>query len=129
MVCPGSISRLLPIPGLAEQGIGFKTIGEAIYLRNHVLSRLDLAASTNDPERRRRALTFVFVGGGYAGVEAMAELEDMARYAMRYLPAIDADRHALGAGRGGRAGSCPRCRCGCRPTPSTGWSSATSTCG
>jgi NADH dehydrogenase len=89
VVCPGSISRLLPIPGLAEQGIGFKTIGEAIYLRNHVLSCLDLAASTNDPERRRKALTFVFVGGGYAGVEAMAELEDMARYATRYIPGIE----------------------------------------
>ena len=91
VVCPGSISRLLPIPGLADQGIGFKTIGEAIYLRNHVLSCLDLAASTNDQERRRKALTFVFVGGGYAGVEAMAELEDMARYATRYIPAIDPD--------------------------------------
>jgi NADH dehydrogenase len=89
VVCPGSISRLLPIPGLAEQGIGFKTIGEAIFLRNHVLSCLDLAASTNDPERRRKALTFVFVGGGYAGVEAMAELEDMARYATRYIPNVE----------------------------------------
>jgi NADH dehydrogenase len=89
VVCPGSISRLLPIPGLAEHGIGFKTIGEAIFLRNHVLSRLDLAASTNDPERRRKALTFVFVGGGYAGVEALAELEDMARYATRYIPSIE----------------------------------------
>jgi NADH dehydrogenase len=91
IVCPGSISRLLPIPGLAERGIGFKTIGEAIYLRNHVLSRLDLAASTGDPARRKAALTFVFVGGGYAGVEALAELEDMARYALRYIPSIDPD--------------------------------------
>jgi NADH:quinone reductase (non-electrogenic) len=89
IVCPGSISRLLPIPGLAERGIGFKTIGEAIFLRNHVLSRIDLAASITDPVRRKRALTFVFVGGGYAGVEAMAELEDMARYALRYVPSID----------------------------------------
>jgi NADH:ubiquinone reductase (H+-translocating) len=88
VVCPGSISRLLPIPGLAECGIGFKTIGEAIFLRNHVLSRLDLAASSTDPARRRRALTFLFVGGGYAGVEAMAELEDMARYATRYYQEI-----------------------------------------
>src|SRR5689334_8213680 len=89
IVCPGSVSRLLPIPGLADRGIGFKTIGEAIYLRNHVLSRLDLAASTTDPARRRSALTFVFVGGGYAGVEALAELEDMARYALRYVPSVD----------------------------------------
>jgi NADH dehydrogenase len=89
IVCPGSVSRLLPIPGLAERGIGFKTIGEAIYLRNHVLSRIDLAASTSDAARRRSALTFVFVGGGYAGVEALAELEDMARYALRYVPDVD----------------------------------------
>jgi NADH dehydrogenase len=91
VMCPGSVSRLLPIPGLAAQGIGFKTIGEAIYLRNHVLSRLDLAASTADVLRRQRALNFVFVGGGYAGVEAMAELEDMARYALRYVPGVRAD--------------------------------------
>jgi NADH dehydrogenase len=88
VVCPGSVSRLLPIPGLAESGIGFKTIGEAIYLRNHVLSRLDFAMSTTDADRRRAALTFVFVGGGYAGVEAMSELQDMARYATRYLPGV-----------------------------------------
>ncbi len=89
IVCPGSISRILPIPGLAERGIGFKTIGEAIFLRNHVLSRIDLAASITDPAKRRAALTFVFVGGGYAGVEALAELEDMARYALRYVPQLD----------------------------------------
>ncbi|RKT83204.1 NADH dehydrogenase [Saccharopolyspora antimicrobica] len=87
-VVPGSISRALPIPGLAEQGIGFKTIGEAIYLRNHVLSRLDIAASTRDEQLRRRLLTFVFVGGGYAGIEAMAELESMARYAIRSYPPV-----------------------------------------
>ena len=84
VLVPGSVARTLPIPGLAEQGVGFRTIGEAIYLRNHVLSRLDLAISTRDPERRRRALTFCFIGGGYAGIEAMAELEDMARDACRY---------------------------------------------
>jgi NADH dehydrogenase len=88
VVCPGSISRLLPIPGLAENGIGFKTIGEAIFLRNHVLGQLDVAASTHDEHERAKALTFVFVGGGYAGVEALAELEDMARYATRYIEGI-----------------------------------------
>jgi NADH dehydrogenase len=87
----GSISRLLPIPGLAERGIGFKTVGEAIYLRNHVLSRLDVAATTTDPDLRRRMLGFVVIGGGYAGVEALAELEDMARYAIRYYDTISAE--------------------------------------
>jgi NADH:ubiquinone reductase (H+-translocating) len=90
----GSIARTLPIPGLAEQGIGFKTIGEAIFIRNHVLSRLDFAASTEDPALKRRALNFVIVGGGYAGVELLAELEDMARYACRYYPDLSpADLH------------------------------------
>jgi NADH dehydrogenase len=88
IVAPGSVSRTLPIPGLAEHGIGFKTIGEAIYLRNHVLERLDVAASTSDAEVRRSALTFVFVGGGYAGIEALAEMEDMARDALRYYPEL-----------------------------------------
>ncbi|MGH3391227.1 MAG: NAD(P)/FAD-dependent oxidoreductase [Actinomadura sp.] len=89
VMAAGSISRTLPIPGLAEHGIGFKTVGEAIYLRNHVLGQLDIAESTMDERLRRRALTFVFVGGGFAGVEALAELEDMARDACRYYPSID----------------------------------------
>jgi NADH dehydrogenase len=88
VVAPGSVSRTLPIPGLREHGIGFKTIGEAIYLRNHVLDRLDVAAATTDLETRRRALTFVFVGGGYAGIEALAEMEDMARDALKYYPEL-----------------------------------------
>lgn len=88
VLAAGSVSRTLPIPGLKENAVGFKTIGEAIYLRNHVLGQLDAAASTDDPDERRRALTFVFVGGGYAGIEAMAELEDMARDAIRYYPEL-----------------------------------------
>lgn len=88
VMAPGSIARTLPVPGLAEQGIAFKTIGEAIYLRNHVLSRLDAAETTLDPAARRKLLTFMVVGGGYAGIEALAELEDMARYACRYYESI-----------------------------------------
>ncbi|MFD8015587.1 NAD(P)/FAD-dependent oxidoreductase [Streptomyces sp. NPDC058955] len=84
VLAPGSVSRTLPVPGLADHGIGFKTVEEAIGLRNHVLEQLDIASSTRDPALRDAALTFVFVGGGYAGVEALAELEDMARYATRY---------------------------------------------
>jgi NADH dehydrogenase len=91
VVAPGSVSRTLPIPGLRENGIGFKTIGEAIYLRNHVLDRLDVAAATTDQDTRRDALTFVFVGGGYAGIEALAEMEDMARAALRYYPELRAE--------------------------------------
>ncbi|NBM20021.1 NAD(P)/FAD-dependent oxidoreductase [Streptomyces sp. GC420] len=84
VLAPGSVSRTLPIPGLAEHGIGFKTVEEAIGLRNHVIEQMDIASSTRDPAIRDAALTFVFVGGGFAGVEALGELEDMARYATRY---------------------------------------------
>jgi NADH:ubiquinone reductase (H+-translocating) len=89
VVALGSVARLMPIPGLAEQGISFKTIGEAIYLRNHVMSKLDAASSTRDTELRRKLLTFTFVGGGFAGIEALAELEDMARFATRYYENIE----------------------------------------
>ncbi|MBW8484756.1 NAD(P)/FAD-dependent oxidoreductase [Actinomadura parmotrematis] len=85
VMAAGAVPRLLPIPGLAENGISLKTVGEAIHLRNHVLEQLEIAESTNDQEIRRKALTFVFVGGGFAGVEAVAELEDMTRDATRYM--------------------------------------------
>ncbi|MDP9418149.1 MAG: NAD(P)/FAD-dependent oxidoreductase [Actinomycetota bacterium] len=88
VVAPGSVSRTLPVPGLAEAGIGFKRVEEAIHLRNHVVNQLDIAESTTDRAIRRRALTFVFVGAGYAGVEAFAELEDMAREACRYYRTV-----------------------------------------
>jgi NADH dehydrogenase len=84
IIAPGSVSRTLPIPGLATYAIGFKTVEEAIGLRNHVLEQMDIASSSREPALRDAALTFVVVGGGYAGVEALGELEDMARYATRY---------------------------------------------
>ena len=91
VVAAGSVARTLPIPGLKEIGMGFKQIEEAIALRNQVLDRLDVATSTMDQATRTCALTFVFVGGGYAGVEALAEIEDMARFATRYYESITAD--------------------------------------
>ena len=86
VLAPGSIARTLPIPGLAEQGIGFKQVEEAIALRNTMLEKLDIATTVTDHAARRALLTFVFVGGGYAGIEALAELEDMTTYATRYYP-------------------------------------------
>ncbi|MCM2412756.1 NAD(P)/FAD-dependent oxidoreductase [Streptomyces sp. RKAG290] len=91
VIAPGSVSRTLPVPGLADHGFGFKTIEEAIGLRNHVIEQMDIASATRDPAIRDAALTFVFVGGGYAGVEALAELEDMARYTARYYHNIKAE--------------------------------------
>jgi NADH dehydrogenase len=84
VIALGSVSRVLPIPGLAEYGLGFNNLADAIQLRNHVLRRLEAADVEVDPERVRRHLTFVFVGAGYAGVEALAELSDLVRNALRY---------------------------------------------
>ncbi|GAA4915420.1 NAD(P)/FAD-dependent oxidoreductase [Streptomonospora salina] len=91
VMAAGAVSRTLPIPGLAEWGIGIKTVEEAVFLRNHVLDQLNIADSTDDPEIRRKALNFVFVGGGFAGAEAIAELEDLARDATSMYASIDVD--------------------------------------
>jgi NADH dehydrogenase len=72
----GSVSRVMPIPGLAEHGLGFKTISEAIALRNRALLNLEIAEAMEDPAEREPYLSFVFVGAGYAGVEGIAELQD-----------------------------------------------------
>jgi NADH:ubiquinone reductase (H+-translocating) len=87
VVALGAIPRVLPIPGLADYAFGFKDLADAIALRNHVLRRLEAAAAAPTEAHRRRELTFVFVGAGYAGVEALAELSDLARDALRYYPA------------------------------------------
>jgi NADH dehydrogenase len=76
IVALGSVSRALPIPGLAEHGIGLKSLAEAIALRNRALWNLEVAESLEDADERRGYLTFVFVGAGYAGVEGIAELQD-----------------------------------------------------
>ena len=88
VVAVGSVSRTLPVPGLAQWAIGFKNVEEAIQLRNRVIECLDIAESTQDEDIRRRNLNFVVIGGGYAGIEALGELEDMARYATRYYRTI-----------------------------------------
>jgi NADH dehydrogenase len=88
VVALGAVARVLPIPGLAEHGLFFKNLADAITLRNHVLRRLEIAASDTTPGHRRRELTFVFVGAGYAGVEALGELSDLVRDALRYYPEL-----------------------------------------
>jgi len=82
----GSVSRVLPVPGLEQHAVGFKSLADAIYLRNHVVESLEEANATEDPARRDELLTYVFVGGGYAGLEALAELQDFAADAMESYP-------------------------------------------
>ncbi|MGN6742771.1 MAG: NAD(P)/FAD-dependent oxidoreductase [Amnibacterium sp.] len=84
----GAVTRVFPTPGLAERGIGFKTIEEAVATRNQVLENVARAAATTDPVERRKNLTFVFVGGGYTGVEALSELSDLSKKAIAAQPAL-----------------------------------------
>jgi NADH dehydrogenase len=82
----GAIPRELPIPGLAEHTLPFKALGDAIQLRNHILRQIDLAEA--DPERAEQHLTFAFVGAGYAGVEALAELTELVEEAVAHYPRL-----------------------------------------
>jgi NADH dehydrogenase len=86
IVALGSISRTLPIPGLAEHAIGLKSLSDATALRNQMISCLDIAESLEDPVRRAEYLGFVFIGAGYAGVEGLAELQDFAAQAIELYP-------------------------------------------
>jgi NADH:ubiquinone reductase (H+-translocating) len=78
IVALGSVSRTLPVPGLKEHGVGFKTLSDAIALRNRIINTLERAESVEDEAARRALLTYVFVGAGYAGLEGLAELQDFA---------------------------------------------------
>ncbi|HET7513390.1 MAG TPA: NAD(P)/FAD-dependent oxidoreductase [Gaiella sp.] len=82
VVALGAVPRTFPVPGLAEHGRGFKDVADAIALRNHLLRSLESAAARLDRDEAARDLGFVFVGAGYAGVEALAELNDLAHAAV-----------------------------------------------
>jgi NADH dehydrogenase len=86
IVALGSVSRTLPVPGLAEHAIGLKSLSDATAVRNQLLECLDTAESIEDPDARREYLGFVFVGAGYAGVEGLAELQDLAAQVIELYP-------------------------------------------
>jgi NADH dehydrogenase len=91
IVALGSISRTLPVPGLAEYGVGFKTLSDAIALRNQIIHTLERAESVEDEAQRRALLTYVFVGAGYAGLEGLAELQDFAADVVDLYPRARVD--------------------------------------
>ena len=90
VVALGAVARSLPVPGLAEHALGFKDLADAIHLRNHVLRELEAADAQLDATGAAAHLTFVFVGAGYAGVEALAELSDLVADALRWYPRLRA---------------------------------------
>jgi NADH:quinone reductase (non-electrogenic) len=91
VIALGSVSRTLPVPGLAEHATGLKSLSDATALRNQILTYFDIAESLADPAQRAEYLGFVFVGAGYAGVEGLAELQDFAAQAIELYPRCRAE--------------------------------------
>src|SRR3954454_744919 len=88
VLAAGSVTRLLPIPGVAEYAHGFRGISEALYLRDHITRQLELAAMTADREEREARCTFLVVGAGYTGTEVAAQGQLFTARLFRQLPAL-----------------------------------------
>jgi NADH:ubiquinone reductase (H+-translocating) len=84
----GSVNKLLPIPGLADYAHGFRTISEAVYLRDNIIRQLELASVATDRQERRSRCTFVVVGGGYTGTEVTAQGQLMTTRLAKTLPGL-----------------------------------------
>lgn len=91
VLAPGSVTRTLPVPGLSEHAVGFKSIAEALYLRDHLLAQLELADTTDDPAERHARCTFVVVGAGYTGTELAAQGQLFTQAARRHYPGVGAE--------------------------------------
>ncbi|MEV7578392.1 MULTISPECIES: FAD-dependent oxidoreductase [unclassified Microbacterium] len=88
VVTAGAVSRTFPIPGIADNAIGLKTIEEAVAIRDKVMSNFDKAASLPAGPERDRLLTVVVVGGGFAGIEVFAELRSLASSLVSKYPQL-----------------------------------------
>ena len=77
------------VPGLEEHAIPFKYLGDALRLRNHLVHTLEEAVIAADPAERARLLTFVVAGGGFSGVECIAEMHDFLAHAVRSFRGLD----------------------------------------
>ncbi|BDZ55856.1 NAD(P)/FAD-dependent oxidoreductase [Agromyces marinus] len=91
VVTGGAVSRTFPIPGIADQAFGLKTIEEAVAIRDRLLTNFDKAASLPAGPERDRLLTVVVVGGGFAGIEVFAELRSFASSLLEFYPQLTFD--------------------------------------
>ena len=85
----GSETNYFGIPGVAEHALGIKTLGDAVMLRAGVIAMLEAASVEPDPARRKRILTFVVAGGGFAGVETVGAINDLARESLPHYGRVD----------------------------------------
>jgi NADH:ubiquinone reductase (H+-translocating) len=81
----GSVTNLHGIPGLREHALTMKTLGDAMRLRNHLIAQLE-EADSECCRVKEPLLTFVVAGGGFAGVETIAGINDFVRGALRSYP-------------------------------------------
>ena len=88
VVTAGAVSRTFPIPGVADQAIGLKNIEEAVEVRDRILTNFQKASNLPAGPERDRLLTFVVVGGGFAGIEAIGEMRSLASSLVRYYPTL-----------------------------------------
>jgi NADH:ubiquinone reductase (H+-translocating) len=72
ILTPGSVNKLLPVPGVCEHAHGFRNVGEALFLRDHLIDQIELADASDDAAERTARCTFVVVGAGYTGTEVAA---------------------------------------------------------
>lgn len=91
VIAAGAVSNLNVVPGMADHAFPLKTVGDAAVLRTHVLQQLERAEVCDDPEKRRWYLSFIIVGGGYSGVEAAGEINDLVRGSLRFFHHIRAE--------------------------------------
>ena len=80
IIAAGSTNNYIGMENLAEETFGIKTVAEAAHTRDEILDRLERGAICHDPERRRRLLTFLVVGGGPSGVEIAGAIGEMKKY-------------------------------------------------
>ena len=90
VLAAGLTARMDVMPGMAEHGVPLKSLGDALYLRNRVISQLEEATLCYDPERADQLTNFVVAGGGFSGVEAAGEIQDLLNDAVRLFKRIDA---------------------------------------
>jgi NADH:ubiquinone reductase (H+-translocating) len=91
VVTAGSVSRTFPIPGVADEAIGLKAIEEAVAIRDTILTNFDKAANLPPGPERDRLLTFVVIGGGFAGIEVFGEMRSLASHLLKYYPQLTFD--------------------------------------
>ena len=118
MVTAGSVNKLLPVPGVAHYAHGFRSIAEALYLRDHLLEQIELADAAEEGAERDARCTFVVVGAGYTGTEVAAHGQLLTRLVARRRPGLREQRSAGCCSTSPRA-CCPSCLPGCR-LPRTG---------